>query len=44
MIALFRRLWARIHAAATRPMTQHEFDSVLAMSGGKRCPHCREWL
>jgi len=34
----------RIKTAATRPMTQHQYDFMLAMAGAKRCPHCQKWL
>jgi len=37
-------VWRRFVAEAMRPMTQHEYDSMMAMAGAKRCPHCRRWL
>jgi len=33
-----------VKTAATRPMTQHEYDFAMAISGAKRCPHCQKWL
>ena len=34
--------WIKVEAM--KPMTQHQFDSARAMSGGKKCPYCGEWL
>jgi len=37
----FKRTWRAFVKAANEPMTQHQFDSGLAMAGIKieRCPH-----
>ena len=40
----FKRFIRNIINEAKRPMTKSDMDFQRAICGGKKCPHCGEWI